>query len=41
MDKRKKAIDEEMKEIEPIINEAKRSVGNIRNETLGEIRLVW
>ena len=40
LDKRKKAIEEELKEIEPIVNEAKRSVGNIRTETLGEIRRV-
>eukprot|EP00090_Calanus_glacialis_P009483 TRINITY_DN17857_c0_g1_i1.p1 TRINITY_DN17857_c0_g1~~TRINITY_DN17857_c0_g1_i1.p1 ORF type:complete len:1541 (-),score=379.52 TRINITY_DN17857_c0_g1_i1:129-4454(-) len=35
---RKKAIDEEMKEVEPLIAEAKKAVGNIKNETLSEVR---
>lgn len=35
---RKKAIDEELKEVEPLIEEAKKAVGNIKNETLSEIR---
>ena len=35
---RKKVIDEELKEVEPLIEEAKRAVGNIKSETLTEIR---
>ena len=35
---RKKLIDEELKEIEPLIEEAKKAVGNIKSETLTEIR---
>ena len=35
---RKKVIDEELKEIEPLIEEAKKAVGNIKSETLTEIR---
>ena len=35
---RKKLIDEELKEIEPLIAEAKKAVGNIKSETLTEIR---
>ena len=35
---RKKVIDEELKEIEPLIAEAKKAVGNIKSETLTEIR---
>ena len=35
---RKKLIDEELKEIEPLITEAKKAVGNIKSETLTEIR---
>lgn len=38
LEKRKKAIDIELSEIEPLIREAKRAVGNIRPETLSEIR---
>ena len=35
---RKKLIDLELKEVEPLIEEAKKAVGNIRNETLSEVR---
>ncbi|XP_069942834.1 cytoplasmic dynein 2 heavy chain 1 isoform X1 [Cherax quadricarinatus] len=35
---RKKAIDEELAEIEPIVREAKEAVGNIKSEALTEIR---
>ena len=35
---RKKDIDKEMAEIEPLIKEAKRAVGNIKNNTLSEVR---
>ena len=35
---RKKLIDEELKEIEPLIEEAKKAVGNIKSETLTEVR---
>ena len=36
--KRKLEIDSELSEIEPLVREAKEAVGNIRPETLGEIR---
>ena len=35
---RKKLIDLELKEVEPLIAEAKKAIGNIRNETLSEVR---
>ncbi|ESN99131.1 hypothetical protein HELRODRAFT_66985, partial [Helobdella robusta] len=38
LEKRKKLIEAELSEIEPIVQEAKSAVGNIRTETLGEIR---
>lgn len=38
LEKRKKAIDIELSEIEPLIQEAKKAVGNIKPETLSEIR---
>ena len=38
LEKRKKAIDIELSEIEPLVAEAKKAVGNIKPETLAEIR---
>ncbi|GIY93475.1 cytoplasmic dynein 2 heavy chain 1 [Caerostris extrusa] len=38
LSKRKKDIDLELKEIEPIVQEAKSAVGNIKSEALSEIR---
>ena len=38
LEKRKKAIDIELSEIEPLVREAQQAVGNIRPETLAEIR---
>lgn len=38
LEKRKKSIEAELAEIEPLILEAKAAVGSIRTETLGEIR---
>ena len=38
LEKRKKAIDIELSEIEPLIQEARKAVGNIKPETLSEIR---
>ena len=38
LEKRKKAIDIELSEIEPLIRESKQAVGNIKPETLSEIR---
>jgi len=38
LEKRKSQIDKELAEIEPMVQEAKSAVGNIKNETLGEIR---
>ena len=38
LEKRKKAIDIELSEIEPLVREAKQAVGNIKQETLSEIR---
>jgi dynein heavy chain 2 len=35
---KKKLIDAELKEIEPLIEEAKKAIGSIKNETLTEIR---
>ena len=37
LEKRKKAIDIELSEVEPLIQEAKQAVGNIKPETLSEI----
>jgi dynein heavy chain 2 len=36
--KRKAEIEEELKEIQPLIDEAKRAVGSISSDTLSEIR---
>ena len=38
LDKRKREIDTELAEIEPLVKETKAAVGNIKSETLGEIR---
>lgn len=38
LEKRKKAIDIELSEIEPLVQEARKAVGNIKPETLSEIR---
>ena len=38
LEKRKKAIDIELSEIEPLVQEARKAVGNIKPETLAEIR---
>jgi len=38
LEKRKKAIDIELSTIEPLVKEAKEAVGNIKTETLSEIR---
>lgn len=38
LEKRKVEIDAELAEIAPLVEEAKTAVGNIKNETLGEIR---
>jgi len=38
LEKRKKEIDSELSQIEPLVREAKQAVGNIKSETLGEIR---
>ena len=38
LEKRKTAIDAELAEIQPLVEEAKTAVGNIKTETLGEIR---
>ena len=38
LEKRKREIDGELAEIEPMVREAKAAVGNIKTETLGEIR---
>ena len=38
LEKRKKAIDIELSEIEPLVREAQQAVGNIKSETLSEIR---
>jgi len=38
LEKRKGQIDKELAEIEPMVQEAKSAVGNIKTETLGEIR---
>ena len=38
LEKRKKAIDIELSEVEPLIEAAKKAVGNIKPETLSEIR---
>ena len=35
---RKKNIDEELAEIEPLVREAKEAVGNIKSDALSEIR---
>ena len=38
LEKRKKAIDIELSEIEPLVAEAKKAVGNIKSDTLAEMR---
>ena len=38
LEKRKKAIDIELSDVEPLVAEAKKAVGNIKPETLAEIR---
>ena len=38
LEKRKVEIDAELSEIEPLVQEAKKAVGGIKTETLGEIR---
>eukprot|EP00117_Sycon_ciliatum_P036543 scpid1236/ scgid27488/ Cytoplasmic dynein 2 heavy chain 1; Dynein heavy chain isotype 1B len=38
LEKRKKAIEVELSEVEPLIKEAKRAVGNIKPESLTEVR---
>ncbi|GAB1603232.1 cytoplasmic dynein 2 heavy chain 1-like isoform X1, partial [Argonauta hians] len=38
LETRKKKIDEELAEIEPLVNEAKKAVGSIQSEALSEIR---
>ncbi len=38
LEKRKHEIEDELAEIEPLVKEAKAAVGNIKSETLGEIR---
>ena len=38
LEKRKVEIDAELAEINPLVEEAKAAVGNIKSETLGEIR---
>ncbi len=40
LNSRKKEIEVEMAEIAPLVEEAKRAVGNIKSSTLSEIRLV-
>lgn len=38
LEKRKKQIEEELREIGPLLEEAKKAVGNIKSESLSEIR---
>ncbi|XP_053400577.1 cytoplasmic dynein 2 heavy chain 1-like [Mercenaria mercenaria] len=38
LDKRKRAIDKELAEVEPLVQEARKAVGNIKTESLSEIR---
>ena len=38
LEKRKREIDAELSEIEPLVKEAQDAVGSIKSETLGEIR---
>ena len=38
LEKRKGEIDLELAEVEPLVQEAKKVVGSIKSETLGEIR---
>ena len=38
LEKRKGEIDLELAEVEPLVQEAKKAVGSIKSETLGEIR---
>ena len=38
LEKRKKAIDIELSEIEPLVQEARKAVGSIKSETLSEVR---
>ena len=38
LEKRKKDIDKELAEVEPLVKEAKQAVGSIKSESLSEIR---
>lgn len=38
LEERKKQIEEELREIGPLLEEAKKAVGNIKSESLSEIR---
>ncbi|XP_073674385.1 cytoplasmic dynein 2 heavy chain 1-like [Garra rufa] len=38
IEERKKKIDEELREVQPLVEEAKQAVGNIKSESLSEIR---
>ena len=38
LEKRKKAIESELSDIEPLVQESKEAVGNIKSESLSEIR---
>lgn len=38
LEKRKRAIDSELAEVEPLVKEAKAAVGSIKSESLSEIR---
>ena len=38
LQQRKKVIDKELAEVEPLVQEAKAAVGNIKTESLSEIR---
>lgn len=38
LDKRKRAIDKELAEVEPLVQAARAAVGNIKTESLSEIR---
>ncbi|XP_073719558.1 cytoplasmic dynein 2 heavy chain 1 [Misgurnus anguillicaudatus] len=38
IEERKKNIDEELREVQPLVDEAKQAVGNIKSESLSEIR---
>ena len=40
LEQRKKHIDIELADIQPLVDEAKKAVGNIKSESLSEIRYV-